>query len=189
MSRLYLIRHGKPAATWGDADEDPGLDAAGQAQANAVRDVLLALTGEDRPTRVVSSPLRRCIETARPTAEALGIEIEIDPSVGEIPTPKALAAADQQVSGTLVRLFALSEAYPDLKADATMQSLMEELSSTENKVAFARQAFNDAVMFYNNAIESFPSNIIANNFSFKAATMLESTESPEERKAIKVAFT
>ena len=95
MSRLYLIRHGKPAATWGDADEDPGLDAAGQAQANAVRDVLLALTGEDRPTRVVSSPLRRCIETARPTAEALGVEIEIDPSVGEIPTPKALAAADR----------------------------------------------------------------------------------------------
>ncbi|WP_333585606.1 histidine phosphatase family protein [Phenylobacterium sp.] len=92
MPRLYLIRHGKPAATWGGHDDDPGLDETGAAQARAARDVLLALPAEHRPRRVVSSPLARCRETAMPTAQALGVEIEIDPAVGEIPTPAALAA-------------------------------------------------------------------------------------------------
>ncbi len=95
LSRLYLIRHGKPAAAWGEADDDPGLDAAGQAQAEAARDHLLALPPGERPTRVVSSPLRRCRETAMPTAAALGVELEVDASVGEIPTPKALTAAER----------------------------------------------------------------------------------------------
>ena len=95
MSRVFLIRHGKPAATWGDADEDPGLDAVGLAQAEAARDYLLALREEVRPSRVVSSPLRRCRETALPTAVALGVEVEIDKSVGEIPTPAALGAAER----------------------------------------------------------------------------------------------
>ena len=95
MSRLYLIRHGKPAAVWGEADEDPGLDAAGQAQAEAARDYLMSLPEADRPRRVFSSPLRRCRETAAPTAAALGVEIEIDPFVGEIPTPKALSAEER----------------------------------------------------------------------------------------------
>ena len=92
MQTLFLIRHGKPAAVWGEADEDPGLDDAGRAQAEAARDFLLSLPDEQRPLRVVSSPLRRCRETAAPTAEALGVEIEIDPGVGEIPTPSALTA-------------------------------------------------------------------------------------------------
>ena len=91
MSRLYLIRHGRPASNWGGDDDDPGLDEAGKAQANATRDWLIALPPAERPTRVVSSPLRRCRETAAPTAEALGVEIEIDPAVGEIPTPAALS--------------------------------------------------------------------------------------------------
>jgi broad specificity phosphatase PhoE len=95
MSRLYLIRHGKPAAVWGEADEDPGLDEAGKAQANAARDYLMSMPEADRPKRVVSSPLRRCRETALPTAEALGVEVEIDPFVGEIPTPKALSAEER----------------------------------------------------------------------------------------------
>lgn len=95
MSRLYLIRHGKPAAVWGEADDDPGLDAQGQAQAEAARDFLLSLPEGERPTRVVSSPLRRCRETAMPTAEALGVEIEIDPAVGEIPTPAGLSKEDR----------------------------------------------------------------------------------------------
>lgn len=91
MARLYLIRHGKPATAWGEApDEDPGLDATGRAQAEAARDWLLALPPEERPTRVVSSPLNRCRETAVPTADALGVEIEIDPAVGEVPTPAGL---------------------------------------------------------------------------------------------------
>ena len=92
MQKLFLIRHGKPAAVWGEADEDPGLDDAGRAQAEAARDHLLSLPEDQRPRRVVSSPLRRCRETAAPTAEALGVEVEIDPGVGEIPTPAALTA-------------------------------------------------------------------------------------------------
>ena len=95
MPRLYLIRHGKPASTWGDADEDPGLDEMGQGQARAARDWLLDLPEDERPSRVVSSPLRRCRETAAPMAAALGVKIEIDPIVGEIPTPKALDPSER----------------------------------------------------------------------------------------------
>lgn len=95
MSRLYLIRHAKPASLWGGADDDPGLDEAGRAQALAARDRLLALPPAERPTRVVSSPLRRCRETALPTAEALGVALEIDPAVGEIPTPLSVSHAER----------------------------------------------------------------------------------------------
>ena len=95
MPRLYLIRHGKPAATWGGEDEDPGLDEMGRAQARAARDWLLALPEAERPKRVTSSPLRRCRETAEPTAQALGVAAEIDPVVGEIPTPRALSLAER----------------------------------------------------------------------------------------------
>lgn len=91
MPRLYLIRHGKPAASWGGHDDDPGLDDTGRGQAEAARDVLLGLPPAQRPKLVVSSPLARCRETAEPTARALGVEVEIDPAVGEIPTPAALA--------------------------------------------------------------------------------------------------
>lgn len=90
-----MIRHGRPASTWGGADEDPGLDAEGRAQAEAVAREILALPDSERPNRVVSSPLRRCRETAQPLADALGVEVQIDPRVGEIPTPKALAAAER----------------------------------------------------------------------------------------------
>lgn len=92
MSRIQMIRHGRPASTWGDADQDPGLDAVGAEQARAVASVLLALPENERPSRVVSSPLRRCRETAQPLADALGVTVEIDPRVGEIPTPVALDA-------------------------------------------------------------------------------------------------
>ena len=86
---------------------------------------------------------------------------------------KALAAAETTLGGTLGRLFALAEAYPDLKANQNMMQFQEELASTENKVAFARQAFNDSVMGYNNACENFPNNLIANSFSFKQAEFLD----------------
>ena len=92
MARLYLIRHGKPSAAWGDADDDPGLDDTGRAQALAARDWLLSRPEGERPKLVVSSPLRRCRETADPTALALAVSLEIDRAVGEIPTPKALSA-------------------------------------------------------------------------------------------------
>jgi len=100
---------------------------------------------------------------------------------------RALGQSEQALGGTLGRLFALSEAYPDLKANQNMMQLSEELTSTENKVAFARQAFNDAVMGYNNRREVFPSNLIASSFGFKPATLLE-IESIDMRKAVKVDF-
>jgi LemA protein len=108
-----------------------------------------------------------------------------DPSNAE--AIKGLAAAEASLGGTLGRLFALAEAYPDLKASQNMQQFQEELTSTENKVAFARQAFNDTVLSYNNACQSFPGNLIANNFAFKPAEYLE-IEQPEKRAVPKVSF-
>lgn len=95
MGRVHVIRHGKPASTWGGDDEDPGLDAAGQEQARAVAAVLAALPEEERPRRVISSPLRRCRETAAPLAAILGVSVEIEPAVGEIPTPIALTPQER----------------------------------------------------------------------------------------------
>lgn len=100
----------------------------------------------------------------------------------------ALTAAEGSLGGTLGRLFALSEAYPDLKANQNMLSIQEELTSTENKIAFARQAFNDEVMVYNTKRETFPDLIFAGMFGFTAAELLKATESEEERKAVKVSF-
>ena len=100
---------------------------------------------------------------------------------------KALVGAEAALTGTLGRLFALSEAYPDLKANTTMNSLMEELTSTENKVSFARQAYNDAVMGYNTRREVFPTNIVANTFNFTAAELFE-IQRPEEKEPVKVSF-
>lgn len=100
---------------------------------------------------------------------------------------QSLVGAEAMLTGTLGKLFALSESYPDLKANQTMEQLMEELTSTENKVSFARQAFNDAVMTYNTSREQFPNSIIANNFAFKEAELFEVDE-PEVRKAVKVSF-
>ena len=85
------------------------------------------------------------------------------------------------------KFFALAEAYPDLKANETMQQLMEELSSTENRVAFARQAFNDSVMEYNNQREQFPNNFISGPFNFKEAAQLE-IHNVEARDAVRVSF-
>ncbi|MET0069808.1 MAG: LemA family protein [Candidatus Thiodiazotropha sp.] len=100
---------------------------------------------------------------------------------------KQLGEAEQGLSGALGRLFALAEAYPDLKANENMMQLSEELVSTENKVAFARQAFNDAVMQYNIDRESFPSNMIAGWFRFQAAQLLE-IEDEVKREVPKVEF-
>lgn len=86
---------------------------------------------------------------------------------------KDLSQAEQGLNGALGRLFALSESYPDLKANENMMQLSEELTTTENKVSFARQAYNDSVMMYNNLREQFPSNFVANWFQFKSAELLE----------------
>ena len=106
---------------------------------------------------------------------------------GDPAAMKELMAAESSLGGSLGRLFALSEAYPDLKASTTMNGLMEELTSTENKVSFSRQAYNDSVMTYNTARESFPSNIIANTFNFTAAELFQ-IENKAEKEAPKVSF-
>ena len=98
-----------------------------------------------------------------------------------------LAAAEQGLTGALSRLMVVSEQYPDLKANQNMMQLSEELTSTENRVAFARQAFNDSVMAYNNRREVFPSSVVAGMFNFAPAALLEITE-PAKREAPKVSF-
>ena len=100
---------------------------------------------------------------------------------------QGLMGAENVLTGTLGRLFALAEAYPDLKANQNMMQLSEELTATENKVSFARQAFNDAVMAFNTAREVFPNNIIANSFGFKEAQLFEITVEAE-KEAPKVSF-
>ncbi len=100
----------------------------------------------------------------------------------------ALSLAEQALDGTLGRLFAVAEAYPELKADQTLRELSEELTSTENKVAFARQAYNDAVLDYNNAQGQFPALLIARTFSFEPSVMLRATENAAERQAVRIAL-
>jgi LemA protein len=108
---------------------------------------------------------------------------------GDPAAMRGLAQAEGALGGALGRLLAVFEQYPDLKANQNVLSLQEELTSTENKVAFARQAFNDSVMEYNTKRESFPDNIFAGLFRFDAAELLQATDSAEERKAPKVSFT
>ena len=107
---------------------------------------------------------------------------------GDPQAMQQLSGAENTLTQSLGRLFALSEAYPDLKANQNMMQLSEELTSTENKVAFARQAYNDSVMGYNNAREVFPSSIVANMFAFQAAQLLE-IGAPEKREAVEASFT
>ena len=100
---------------------------------------------------------------------------------------QGLIGAESALTGTLGRLFALAEAYPDLKANQNMMQLSEELTTTENKVSFARQAFNDAVMAYNTAREIFPNNMIAGMFAFREAQLFE-IKAETEREAPRVSF-
>ena len=123
---------------------------------------------------------------ARNGASTAAQKAASNPADGE--AIQGLMAAEAGLSGALGKLFALAEAYPDLKANENMLSLQEELTSTENKVGFARQAYNDSVTEYNTARESFPDVIFAGFFQFKAAELLQATESAEERQAVKVKF-
>lgn len=99
----------------------------------------------------------------------------------------ALASAEGALGSALSRLMGVCEAYPELKSDRHMAQVMEELSSTENKISFARQAYNDSVMFYNTRRESFPTVLLAGTFGFQPATALE-LENPQARQAVKVQF-
>ncbi|MBN1239049.1 MAG: LemA family protein [Gammaproteobacteria bacterium] len=126
------------------------------------------------------------VVNARNTAASELRKAAADPSDPD--AIRKLSAAETALTGTLGRLFALAEAYPDLKANQNMLHFQEELATTENKVAFARQAFNDSVMTYNNACQSFPSNLIANNFHFRQGEFLE-IESEQKREVPAVSFT
>ncbi len=125
------------------------------------------------------------VVTARNAAAAANVRAAQAP--GEAGAMKEISGAEAALTGSLGRLFAVAEAYPDLKANMTMVNLMEELTSTENKVAFARQAYNDSVMSYNTARETFPTNLIAGPFNFTTAELFV-LENPQEKAAPKVAF-
>ncbi len=118
---------------------------------------------------------------------ALGAGQKAAASPGDPAAMQSLSRAEGELGGALSRLLAITEAYPDLKANQTMMNLQEELTSTENKVAFARQAFNDSVLAYNNTRDQFPAVIIANMAGFVPAAFFE-IESPKEREAPRVAF-
>ncbi len=123
---------------------------------------------------------------ARQTAVTAASAASANP--GNPAAMQALGQAEGQLTGVLGRMFALAESYPDLKANQNMLALQEELSSTENRVSFARQAFNDSVMEYNTNREVFPNTIFAGMFGFSPAEQLQATESAEERKAPAVKF-
>jgi LemA protein len=125
------------------------------------------------------------VVAARNAASSASTRAAANP--GDTTAMKELSGAEAVLTGTLGRLFALAEAYPDLKANQTMATLMEELTSTENKVAFARQAYNDSVMSYNTGRETFPTNIVAGAFNFAPAELFV-IDRPEEKQAPKVSF-
>ncbi len=123
---------------------------------------------------------------ARNQSQAAASQARQNPSAaGAI---SALGAAEGLLGGALGRLMVVAEAYPELKADQTMRELSEELTSTENRIGFSRQAYNDAALDFNNAAQQFPANVVAGLFGFKAADMLESTQSAQERIAPAVKF-
>jgi len=136
------------------------------------------LTHERQTLEAVIAARGAAVNAAQRAAAAPG-----DPSA-----MAGLAQAEGALGGALGRLLAVFEAYPDLKANQNILQVQEELTSTENRVAFARQGYNDSVMAYNTRRESFPDNIVAGLFAFKEAMLLEATESKEERQAPKVKF-
>ena len=122
--------------------------------------------------------------SARNQARAASDAVRSQPANAE--AVNSLVAAEQVLGGTLGRLFAIAEAYPELKADQTIRELSEELTSTENKVAFSRQAYNDAVLDFNNAQGQFPALLIARLFSFMPSAMLRATENEAGREAVPI---
>jgi len=139
---------------------------------------------------------RKYVQHERETLEAVIAARNTAKSAGDAARGKpadaerigALAGAENALAGALRQLAVVVEAYPELKADVTLRELSEELGHTENRIAFARQAFNDSVLEYNNAAQQAPTNIVAAAFGFKPAAMLQATASEAERSAVKVAL-
>ena len=144
---------------------------------NLVETVKGYMAHERQTLEAVVSARNAAVSATRQAAAAPG-----DPQAMQ-----QLGQAEAALTGTLGRLFALSESYPDLKADRSMGQLMEELRSTENKIAFARQSFNDAVTLYNTKREVFPSNLVASTFNFAEAQLLEES-SPEVKEVPRISF-
>jgi LemA protein len=126
------------------------------------------------------------VARARATAVSAAADARVQPANAAI--VQSLAAAEQQLGSSMGRLLAVAESYPELKADATMQSLSEELTSTENRIGFARQAYNDEVLAFNDAATQFPSVLVARLCGFTPAAMLQATQSAQEREAPRLAF-
>lgn len=120
--------------------------------------------------------------------QAMGAAAALAKMPGDAGAVKAFAAAESGLAGVLSRLMAVAEKYPELKGDKQMARVSEELSSTENRIAFARQHYNDEVMAYNTKRELFPSSLIAGMFNFTEAALLESTQTDAERQAVPVKF-
>ncbi len=139
---------------------------------------------------------RKYVQHERDTLEAVIVARNTAKSAGDAARAKpadaerigALGSAEGALAGMMKQLAVVVEAYPELKADATLRDLSEELGHTENRIAFARQAFNDSVLDYNNAAQQVPTNIVAGVFSFKPAAMLEATANDAERSAVNVAL-
>ena len=182
------------AALWGVGIYN-GLVTARNAFKNAFAQIDVQLTRRYDLIPNLVEVAKRYMEHERDTLEAVtraraaavsGLAAaKADP--GDAAAMTSLANADQGLTGALGRLMVVSEQYPDLKANQNMMQLSEELTSTENRVAFARQPFNDSVMAYNNRREVFPSSIVAGMFNFAPAALLEITE-PAQREAPKVSF-
>lgn len=147
MGRVFMIRHGKHASTWSQGfDDDPGLDDTGRAQAEAARDSLLRISEPNRPKRVISSPLRRCRETALPFAQALGVELEIEPVFGEVPTPKSIPHEER--AAWLKTAFGgrWDEIRGDLDYEAWRSAIATALAQREGCAVFSHYvAINGAV--------------------------------------------
>ncbi len=139
---------------------------------------------------------RKYVQHERDTLEAVIAARNSASSAGDAARAKpadaqrigALHSAESTLAGVMKQLAVVVEAYPALKADATLRELSEELGHTENRIAFARQAFNDSVLDYNNAAQQAPTNLVAGVFGFKPAAMLEATASEAERSAVRVAL-
>jgi LemA protein len=137
---------------------------------------------------------RKYVQHERDTLEAVIAARNTASSAGDAARAKpadaarigALHSAEGNLAGLMKQLAVVVEAYPELKADATLRELSEELGHTENRIAFARQAFNDSVLEYNNAAQQAPTNIVAGVFGFKPAAMLEATANEAERSAVRV---
>lgn len=146
MTPIYLIRHARPASTWGGADADPGLDAIGREQAEALVPWFMDLAPEMRPRRIFSSPLARCRETAAPTAAALGLDVEVVEAVGEIPTPGFLSAAERP--DWLRRAFEglWSDIRGDINYEGWRQDLVAFLTAVGGAAVFSHFVATNAVV-------------------------------------------